>query len=1048
MKIKTSASKTFLICSLLIIFGKQDASGPLELGAQVPSKQKIDVAREIDRLIKSNSQGVIEYLPGYLYSELIKQKAANKNNFKVESSLDWKERGPTNVGGRTRHLLVDAADNSNRTWLAGTAGGGIWKTSNAGTTWTNVSPNAPNLAVCTIAQSPSAPLILYAGTGESALGGTNGNGSGILKSTDGGNSWSLLPATSITNSNNFWNVNEIIVDPSDANHLFAATSNGGYGQSFQSAIMKSVNGGDSWAKVYQPRSWAQQIIADPDNFDILYASIYFNGVVKSTDGGATWTNTVLSTVAGSYNPERTELAIAPTDPNILYASVSFANRSGAGLFVSQDKGENWSKVENFSTSSQIDFLQQGEYDNCITVHPNDASEVFLGGVSLWRASVDFQETKEGSKQFLRVDEGQTAAFLSFVNFGSGTHYGNRLAITDDSATPNIEIRFGPGKNQMAHRFTVPEGATSGVVANDYSYQNYVEVPFEVWDTDQNRQLMVSFRDQERDGAFNLNEAANDQVEANNREYLYFHNMDYAATPAAAIMTNGGHEVDNLIFSWPTLTPGSVWNPNAIAQSTFSILFGNIHFINASFTTISDFNAVHSDHHYLTTISHPDQTFRLFTCNDGGVAYSDNEGSSYTTVEDGFNTTQFYAASKKPGFTEYMGGTQDNEVLRSRAFSSADPVAFNRQAPPNQVADGFEAVYAGNNPNKLLASNQNNVIFRSVDAGKTWTNVHEDINDSGFGNANAPFYTKIGYSVNGPAMAFAISQSGVWKSEDFGLNWRLIRITDNWSGFYDIEVSDADPNYIWAGGGMGDISNIYLSTDRGETFLPVQNFDIPDGMGNITTLVPDPLDKNGCFAVFSQANNPKILRTQDKGATWEDLSGFNLSDDSNNGFPDVATFTVLAFPDGQTIWAGTEIGLVESTDNGKTWQFADNGLPSVMIWDLKLTDGEVVVATHGRGIWTVDVNQFYENQLVLSTSEPRVEFSAYPNPATDRITVKGAFDNSTTISLIDIQGKTLLKQQVLDGSKHIHLDVKQFPKGNYILSVRSKKGEQKRKVVLH
>lgn len=98
-----------------------------------------------------------------------------------------------------------------------------------------------------------------------------------------------------------------------------------------------------------------------------------------------------------------------------------------------------------------------------------------------------------------------------------------------------------------------------------------------------------------------------------------------------------------------------------------------------------------------------------------------------------------------------------------------------------------------------------------------------------------------------------------------------------------------------------------------------------------------------------------MRTTDLGATWEDISGFGANSTSSNGFPDVAVYSLLVMPhETNTIWAGTEIGLVVSTDNGASWNLANNGFPSASVWQMKVVDDQVVVATHGRGIWSVTI----------------------------------------------------------------------------------------------
>lgn len=1056
-KIFTAALLSLAIVGLMINYfihdsRDNDVSDHYDTRVQNETEANPDATDHIFRMIRLDAKGeYVEYPAGHVYSEF--RKAHDNFNIKLpsiasgienpEEELDWVERGPGNVGGRTRVLLVDVADRSNETWLVGAAGGGIWRTVDSGLSWNNVSPNVPNLAVVTMAQSQSDPNILYAGTGEGAFNGSSGNGSGILKSIDGGNSWSLLESTTGDASQNFYNTNRIIVNPLDENEVIAVTSNGAFGQEFRSAVLKSTDGGLNWSVLYEPLSRAQQIVADPDDFNVLYLSLILRGVEKSTDGGITWNDTGLVDVVGSTLIERTELAIAPNNSDRIYASVSYINRSGSGLFTSPDGGDTWFKVEEADGStSDIDFLIQGEYDNCIVVDPFNSNIVFWGGVELWKSTLIEGDVRQGDRDFLSVNQVGTETFLDFVNFNNGTHFGNRLSISNPDQVPSLEIRFGPGRSQKAHRFTVPNGGNAGVPAAQYTYRDYVDVPFEVWDVEANRQLMVSFRDQQNDGVFNLNLRGQDEEESTNREYIYINNLDYNAGSASpSIAISGGHEFNELLFMWPTLPEGGTWNPNDLPESVLKINFGNRVFQNTVIENIAsnggqNANKVHVDHHFLTTIPLSGNTYRLITCNDGGVDYSDDLGATFVAADRGLGITQFYAALKKPNEPTYIGGTQDNEVLMS--IDNAGAQSFYTPESTGIFADGFQVAWNHKRPTEILASNQRNVIFFTDDGGFNWTSSVTGLEDSGFSNESAPFFTKIGYSPNGEDAVFAVSQSGVWRSLSFGRQWALISLTaaQGWGGFLDVEVSDADPSVVWAGGGMSDTRNLFVSEDQGLTFRPVNDF---ADLGNITAIIPNPNDRNSCFVTFSQFNQTRVIRTDDLGETWVDLSGYNGNESSDNGFPNVATFSLLPFPDGETIWVGTEIGLFISTDNGASWQADQSSLPKVLIWDFEVVDGEVIVATHGRGIWTVDLGLEYPGQLVITSTDEQSFFegniTVYPNPATSDLNFRGSIFNDGRefkLKLSKLDGSTASSYTVK--GKNPSINVSHLTRGLYLVEI--------------
>ena len=951
------------------------------------------------------------YQLGYQQKELNKLKSQN-TNARV-GQLDWVERGPGNVPGRTRGIIILPGDPNFNTWLAGSVAGGIWKTSDAGQSWINVTPQLPNMATTTLAMSTASDNIIYAGTGESFAGYNATNGNGIYKSTDGGNTWSGLAST--INNPKFVNSNKIIVSDNNANVLVAVTSPGYWGNGERSHIMKSVDGGQSWKELYAANRDIEDIDSPDPDLTTLYASVNGFGVLKSTDGGINWTNSSNGLSASG----RIELTIAPTNPNYLYACV-VGNTSGAGsdLYASQDAGASWNLVIDLNNGTGVDYLGgQGWYDNTLAVNPFNENEVYVAGVNMWRVSIG--DAGETAPNFLGVDEENTDGFLSFVSFGQD-FFDGQLSVESNVAR-NVEVRFGSGISQLAHRFTVPEGSGAnsdggaGVPASQYSYRDYVSVPLEVWDLDNNRQLMVSFRDQERDGEFNLNDRANsDEQLLDNREYIYIHDIEYGTEPSAVITKNGGQEEAQMYFFWPTLTVGSTWNPTNLPESILRFKFGARQARDGEVISVADaygrfggpnnfsqqtnqtvVTGVHPDHHNIVMIpiSEADKTFKIINANDGGVFVSNistepgiNDGD-WDFAGNGYNTTQFYGIDKKPGEDVYIGGTQDNGTWRSPNGESA---SANSKYLRALGGDGFEVVWNYDDPNKMMGTVYYNAIYRSINGGQSWGNASNGITDNEEGSA--PFITKLANSKVRPNTVFAVGAQGVWKTDNFGTSWSLSRISSNWlvNSFTDVEVSLANPDVVWAGSGMYPNGNakFHVSIDGGESFTVVENYS-GESMGVATGVFTDPFDENTAYVLFSYAESPKILKTNDLGQTWSDVTGFEGRTTSSNGFPDVAVYSLLVMPyDQNIIWAGTEIGLVESTDGGVSWHLANNGFPNVSIWDMKVVDKQVVIGTHARGIWTVTFDQI--PSLVYSPEITNVVYRPDGN-LTLELNIKSEFD---------------------------------------------------------
>ncbi|MCH7676519.1 T9SS type A sorting domain-containing protein [candidate division KSB1 bacterium] len=217
-------------------------------------------------------------------------------------------------------------------------------------------------------------------------------------------------------------------------------------------------------------------------------------------------------------------------------------------------------------------------------------------------------------------------------------------------------------------------------------------------------------------------------------------------------------------------------------------------------------------------------------------------------------------------------------------------------------------------------------------------------------------------------------SGVWRTDNFASNWTLTQMPPGWNGassLAEVKISLVNPQIVWAGESMIAGSPLYVSSDGGLSFAETAVF--PDvTLGRISGLETHPAEDSTAFALFSFANAPKILRTNDLGQTWEDISGFGTGTTSTNGFPDVAVHSLLVMPyDTDIIWAGTEIGIFESMDGGATWADANNGFPATLVYEMVIVNDQVVVATHGRGVWSVALPELAGYEPPVATLSPRL-----------------------------------------------------------------------------
>jgi photosystem II stability/assembly factor-like uncharacterized protein len=270
----------------------------------------------------------------------------------------WTAIGPGNIGGRVRSILIHPTIPSTM-WL-GSVSGGIWKTTNGGTSWQPVDDFMANLAVATLAMNPADPSIMYAGTGEGFFNSDRIRGAGVFKSTDGGVTWSQLSSTA---NANWYYVNRLAIDPNNRQILLAATDTG---------IWRSTNAGIAWTQVQSAR--ALDVDFHPNDSNRAIAGGSSGQSRYSLDGGVNWT-----LAGGLPLSGRVEVAYARSSPTIVYASIEV---NSGEIWKSTDGGQSYSRVNTGNN-----FLGgQGWYDNIVWVDPTNPNTLIVGGIDLWRST--------------------------------------------------------------------------------------------------------------------------------------------------------------------------------------------------------------------------------------------------------------------------------------------------------------------------------------------------------------------------------------------------------------------------------------------------------------------------------------------------------------------------------------------------------------------------------------------------------------------------------------------------------------------------------------
>ncbi len=305
--------------------------------------------------------------------------SADPMNAAAFNGLRFRALGPAFTSGRAAGFAVDPRDSNS--YFVAVASGGIWKTTNDGTTWTPVFDAQGSYSIGTVVIDPKNPSTVWAGTGENNSQRSVSYGDGVYKSEDGGHTWHNMGLRKSEH------IARILIDPRDSNVVYVAAPGPLWKGGGERGLYKTTDGGKTWTSLIKTgeHTGVADVIMDPRNPDMLLAAThqrerrYFtlihggpeSAIWRSVDAGKTWSKVGGGIPAGELG--RIGLAYAPSNPSVIYAQIE-AGEGRGGLYRSSDNGETWEKRNSFD--------MQGQYYAHVVVDPADADRVYIMNVNI------------------------------------------------------------------------------------------------------------------------------------------------------------------------------------------------------------------------------------------------------------------------------------------------------------------------------------------------------------------------------------------------------------------------------------------------------------------------------------------------------------------------------------------------------------------------------------------------------------------------------------------------------------------------------------------
>jgi len=404
---------------------------------------------------------------------------------------------------------------------------------------------------------------------------------------------------------------------------------------------------------------------------------------------------------------------------------------------------------------------------------------------------------------------------------------------------------------------------------------------------------------------------------------------------------------------------------------------------------------------------------LYCCSDGGVYKSTNDGNNWTDLNQKLSTLQYQSADYDPtNLLSFQGGTQDNNKMTSTDGGS--------NWIQRTTGDGGYTIVDPVNTNYIYGQYVNGSIQRSNNSGVSFSSITPS------GSTGGLFYNPYEMAP-GDHNTIVFGRADIWKTT----NAQTASSSSGWTQIATTTIVGGSVSAI--GISATNINKIYIGTSNGRILVTENNganWAVQTGYPYISDFIVDNTNDNICYATLGGTGTTHVLKTTNGGLNWNSITG-NLPNIAANSI-------VMRTLSPRMLFVGTDFGVFQSTNEGVNWISFSSGLPMVEVYDMKYkqTIGMILVATHGRGCWTFDLN------TVLGI-DPFGEIPAqyklsqnYPNPFNPVTNIE--FDipkyNIVRLEIFDMSGKKvdeLVNQNLNAGHYQVQWDASKYSSGAYV-----------------